>query len=160
NIFAAGASAGGIAALHAVPLQAADGSNSHLYITLEEISGRIPASSLRAPSSPVKGILSFAGAIMDTSLIGHNYPGVFCVHGTEDNVVPYSDGMIKINGVISPFQASGSEIICSHAARMGLKSFLIPDYGAGHDNFFKKGDIWKNDAIKFLYESITGPDLP
>lgn len=160
NIYIAGASAGGIAALHTVPIKADIGTGSELFRTLQKIDGRIPSSSLRAPSAQIKGILSFAGAIMDTNLIGQNYPGIFCVHGTEDNIVPFYDGMIQIRGVISPFEAYGSGIICSKAARMGLKSMLIADQGAGHDNFFKKGDIWKNDAIIFLYESVTGRNLP
>lgn len=139
NILLAGASAGAITALHAVPL----------YIQNAEFDGLMPG-----PHKNIRGILSFAGAIMDTSWITPEYPAVFSVHGTDDPIVPFSEGYIKIFNIISPMHAYGSEKINQILSDKGKLTYLIPDEGAGHDNFLYKSELWLDSAILFLEKSL------
>jgi len=154
NIFIAGTSAGGIAALHAIDLTSTGITLSKRSNKLFESRNAHSSMNLNAPEKQVRGILSFSGAIIDTNLVAEEYPFVFCVHGTDDRIVPFSAGSIQITGIISPFPAFGSEIICKLARDMGKEAVLIPDPGAGHDNYLKKGHLWKEEAIEFLYNSL------
>ena len=153
-IYVAGASAGAIAAIHAVPVSL-DGSSNPDIRMAADYHGNSFNNYLAGPSIPVKGIISFAGAILDTAWITPAYPEIFCVHGTADNVVPFSAGFVKINGKISPFTAFGSENIIKKAEKSGLSAVLISVEGAGHENFLNNPELWKTRAIDFLYSSIT-----
>ena len=159
NIFIAGASAGGIGALHAIPLNIRKSSNPDIEKISKTIEGDISMNQTRGPLVAVRGILSFAGAVFDTTWITSDYPDVFSVHGTSDNIVPFSEGFIHIANVISPLAAFGSELIHKQAATLGFNSVLIPDEGASHINFFKKPELWQEQAIVFLASSLWTDSL-
>ena len=160
NIFVAGSSAGAISALHAIPINFLDTNKQSLQEIIKKMEAYDSIDQTDSPMVPIRGILSFAGAILDTDWITPDYPDVFCIHGTSDNIVPYSDGFIQIANIISPLAAYGSEMIVNKASKMGLPAILIPDEGAGHDNFFNKTEPWKDQAIEFLFSSIQHSHHP
>lgn len=160
NIFVAGASAGAIAALHTVPLNKIGTKNERFLEITKKIQNRLDPDWQKGPELPVRGIISFAGAIIDSSWITLDYPDVFCVHGTADKIVPYSHGMIQIANVILPLEAFGSEIICEKTKELGINTVLIADEGFGHESFFTKTELWQDPAIQFLYSSMHKDNQP
>jgi len=160
NIYVAGFSAGAIGALHAIPIRFNESISKNFSEFTSMMDGTESADWNNDPLVPVRGILSFAGAIFDTAWITPQYPDIFCVHGTFDRIVPFSDGHIQIANFITPFSAYGSEIIYNTALNQGLTAVLIPDEGAGHDNFFTKPEIWQDQAIHFLYSTLDTSRSP
>jgi len=159
NIFIAGASAGAIGALHAIPINITESSNPVL-LSIAEKMGDVPGPNLDGPVVYPRGILSFAGAVLDTTWITPEYPPVLLVHGTSDHIVPYAEGFIQITNIISPMAAFGSGSIYEKLMNMGSSAVLIPAEGAGHDNFLKQSELWKNRAIEFLHSAIRAPYQP
>ena len=50
--------------------------------------------------------------------------------------------------------AYGSEKIHQILSDKGKLAYLIPDKGAGHDNFLYKSELWFDSAILFLEQSL------
>ena len=133
RIYLGGVSAGGFIALHhgyvdddsEIPAQI-DVTEAGLEGGLEGLSGNA------GYSSEVQGIFNIAGALQaaDYLNVGEN-ERLFSVHGTDDNTVPYGEGMISLMG-FNIIDVDGSAVIHEQAEELGLEHCLITVEGAGH----------------------------
>ncbi len=133
RIYLGGVSAGGFIALHhgyvdddsEIPAQV-DVTEAGLEGGLEGLSGNA------GYSSEVQGIFNIAGALQtaDYLNVGEN-ERLFSVHGTDDNTVPYGEGMISLMG-FNIIDVDGSAVIHEQAEALGLEHCLITVEGAGH----------------------------
>ncbi|SRR6056297_17876 len=81
--------------------------------------------------SNVQGVLSFAGAIFDTTIINSTDPPIASLHGLADNTVPVDRGQAV--GTVTTF---GSRLLHEQADRVGLQNVFTPLPGAGHFDFW------------------------
>lgn len=133
RIYLGGVSAGGFIALHhgyvdddsEIPAQI-DVTEAGLEGGLEGLSGNA------GYSSEVQGIFNIAGALQTADFlnVGEN-ERLFSVHGTDDNTVPYGEGMISLMG-FNIIDVDGSAVIHEQAEELGLEHCLITVEGAGH----------------------------
>lgn len=135
NIFIGGYSAGAITALHYAYLNSdaeirSIGGTSFLdYINdkggLEGNSGN------PGFSSAVKGVINISGALFDKNIIETNEPALFSIHGTQDLVVPYLNGVVDNTEIWT----SGSGVLHEYAKSIGLHSVLKTINGGEQDAF-------------------------
>lgn len=85
----------------------------------------------------VKGVIGFAGAVVDTAILSAADPKVplFFLHGTCDRVVPFSSGRVLQCADIAPFKFNvhGSEAMYRRAQTLGIPAQLHAVCGADHD---------------------------
>ena len=126
RIYLGGVSAGAFIALHhayvdediEIPAQI-DITESGLEGGLEGLSGN------PGYSSKVQGVFNIAGALQTTDFFnaGDN-ERLFSIHGTEDDTVPYGEGVISPGGV-NIIDVDGSSVIHEQAEELGLEHCLI-----------------------------------
>ena len=68
------------------------------------------------------------------------------MHGTEDDIVPYGDGMITLFGL--NMNIAGSESIHNRMLELGNQSSFLSWEGAGHTPFITSSD-YMDEAIEF-----------
>ncbi len=92
------------------------------------------------PAGRLKGIISLAGAVLDTTIIQQGAPALLHIHGDADRIVPYGYKR-AVNG-IAPFKMAGLETCRSIYARQQLH---FTEY------VFKKGGHtpWDRDDAMF-----------
>lgn len=134
NVFIGGYSAGAFTALHyghldsEQEIRAIGGSEMVTYVIqnggLEGNSGNPDV------SSEVKGVLNFAGAVTEISIIdSKSAPVLYSIHGTDDEVVPFGTGESNDTGIIT----HGSGPIHAAATTIGLIHELKEIKGGKHD---------------------------
>lgn len=79
-------------------------------------------------SSKVRGVINVAGSLHNASLIDAYEPSLFSVHGTADDIVPFTEG-VSGNSEIT---THGSGLIHSQADQIGLRNELVKIEGADH----------------------------
>lgn len=133
-IVVGGYSAGAFTGIHAAVLDEDD----TLPIFLQQIisnngglNGNTGSQENQSYSSEVQGVVSFAGAVFDTSFIDLNDPPIVSLHGLADQTVPVARGSSV--GTVTTF---GSELIHQRAENIGLPNFFTPIPGAGHVDFW------------------------
>jgi dienelactone hydrolase len=135
QIFAAGSSAGSIAALHLAYLDSAEVPG---YVNWHNVDTTFEGTSGNPGySSHVQGVISNWGAIGDTAWIKKGDVPIYCVHGTADSTIYYS--LIPAYG---PFRYSSKYIFLA-ARQKGVISGLRLFINAGHE---LNGDTTKQDS--------------
>lgn len=132
QIFIAGVSAGGFAALHAAYMQDdeivpfVDQSGNGLGGGVEGESGN------PGYSSDFLGVISVAGAIGDTTWIETGDKPACLAHGTGDTVVPFDSDMLVIGGVLDVSEVDGSNSIDQKLSALGIEHCFEIYEGQGH----------------------------
>ncbi len=135
NIFIGGYSAGAITALHYAYLssdteiRSIGGTDFLDYIN--EKGGLEGNSGNPDFSSQVKGVINISGALFDKNIIETNEPVLFSIHGTQDLVVPYLNGVVDNTEIWT----NGSGVLHEHANNIGLHSVLKTINGGEQDAF-------------------------
>ncbi len=133
RIYLGGVSAGGFIALHHGYVDDDSEIPAQIDVTKAGLEGGLEGLSGNAGySSEVQGIFNIAGALQtaDYLNVGEN-ERLFSVHGTDDNTVPYGEGMISLMG-FNIIDVDGSAVIHEQAEELGLEHCLITVEGAGH----------------------------
>ncbi len=95
----------------------------------------------------VSGVANMLGAIIDLDYIDKGEPLHVGIHGTEDDVVPYGEGYIKLLG-IPVFKLFGSSLVHQRALEEDIHSSFISVEGGGHGDFLKDGSPWLDSMIR------------
>ena len=133
RIYLGGVSAGAFIALHHAYVDVDSEIPAQIDITELGLEGGLEGlSGNPGYSSQVQGVFNIAGALqtVDYLNVGEN-ERLFSIHGTEDNTVPYGEGMISLMG-FNIIDVDGSAVIHEQAEELGLEHCLITVEGAGH----------------------------
>ena len=133
RIYLGGVSAGAFIALHHAYVDVDSEIPTQIDITELGLEGGLEGlSGNPGYSSQVQGVFNIAGALqtVDYLNVGEN-ERLFSIHGTEDNTVPYGEGMISLMG-FNIIDVDGSAVIHEQAEELGLEHCLITVEGAGH----------------------------
>lgn len=138
QIFFAGASAGGVTALHLAYLNTR--AEADMFIsdtaTLNQIGGLEGQSGNPGYSSEVKGVINLCGAMGFVEWIDAGEAPVISVHSRDDDAAPYAQGPLVFNGItIQGLTLDGSYRVDSAAQAQGIESHLLTWDTAGHIPF-------------------------
>lgn len=156
RIFFGGNSAGGILAEQLAYIDSAGECSSALCKVVNKY---LPDSSALPPHA-IRGILSLAGAVLDTNLIGTNAPDLLHIQGDGDRIVPYGYGR-PVSG-LAPFKLAG---LGASRARYVSQRLHYTEYvfkGGGHTPWDEDDKVLKvmlEQLIGFLYMEV-GPQTP
>ncbi len=109
----------------------------------------------------VSGVANMLGAAIDLDYIDEGEPIHVGIHGTEDDVVPYGEGFIKLLE-IPIFKVYGSSLVHQKAIEQNIHSSFISVEGGGHGDFLKDGSPWLdsmiNTTLKDFYDYVLCPE--
>jgi poly(3-hydroxybutyrate) depolymerase len=147
NVFLCGYSAGAVTAVHYANMQ------------IEEITTKMDTTGLGpietgeniSTSSSIKGYISFAGVIFDTTWIALNDVPFISFHGTNDATLPYTSGYAL--GMPTLPVVYGSYAIHTTADRLGITNKLIAYQNETHAFVETPGLLLSSldSAVTFLY---------
>ena len=124
RIIAGGISAGAISAIHAGYFDKISEVPSYMANDTAGLGGVEGNSGTPNYVSDPLGVLSFSGAIGDTSWIEEGDPAIISIHEEDDNVVPYLTQEVAVSGIPTGLVASGSGHIHLRAANVGVENEL------------------------------------
>ena len=133
-IVVGGYSAGAFTGIHAAMIDENDVLPAGLQGIIENnggLLGNTGSAENQSYSSEVQGVLSFAGAVFDTTLIDANDPPIASLHGLNDGTVPADRGR-----AVNTVTTFGSRLLHQRADRVGLTNVFQPISGAGHIDFW------------------------
>jgi poly(3-hydroxybutyrate) depolymerase len=145
RIYLVGASAGGIASLHASVLDQ-DEVPAYVDAALGEVEGNSGSTGV---SSRVQGLVSCWGAVTDTLNIDGDAPPIAAIHGTNDVTVPYQCGETPYGLTLC-----GGEAISTRAANIGITHELQLFQGAGHT--LSGNPVLLDSCFDFLADFLAG----
>lgn len=125
RIIAGGISAGAIAAIHSAYFDKISEIPAYMQDDTAGLGG--VAGNSGTPNYPhdAVGVLSFSGAIGDTSWIEPGDAALVSIHEEEDGVVPYHTQEVSVSGFPTGLIASGSGDIHVRAENVGLNQDLL-----------------------------------
>ena len=138
RIYVGGVSAGGIVAVNAAYLDLDSEIPNHLVEFIEENGGLEGNSGNEGYDSHFHGVLNLSGAIGDTHWLAAGDIPVVNVHGDQDTVVPYADGLITLFGL--NMQVYGSYSINETMLELGNISALYTFEGWDHTPFISSSE--------------------
>lgn len=100
-------------------------------------------------SSTVTGVINIAGALKTTTLINAGEPILFSVHGTNDEVVPYLEGISDNSGVTT----QGSGLIHPVLKQLGISNQLRTISGGDHGAFYECNDC-QSELRAFIFSHL------
>ena len=100
-------------------------------------------------NSRIHGVINIAGALISTDVLDAGEPGLYSVHGTADEVVPYSTGESDGSGV----STEGSGLIHPRASALGIPNELRRIDGGDHGAFFECDDCAAG-VRAFVYSNL------
>ena len=133
RIYAGGVSAGGIIAVNAAYLDQDSEIPDHLVDYIEENGGLEGNSGNDGYDSHFHGIINLCGAVGDYNWIAEGDIPIVSVHGDQDSIVPYGDGLITLFGL--NMQVYGSYVIHETMLALGNISALYTFVGEDHVPF-------------------------
>ena len=133
RIYAGGVSAGGIIAVNAAYLDQNSEIPDHLVDYIEENGGLEGNSGNEGYDSHYHGIINLCGAVGDYNWIAEGDIPIVSVHGDQDSIVPYGDGLITLFGL--NMQVYGSYVIHETMLALGNISALYTFVGEDHVPF-------------------------
>ena len=148
-IIAGGSSAGAISAIHLAYLDKISEILS-TGIDTTGLGGVEGLSGSSGYSSKADYIVNLCGAIGDTSWIEHSDVPIISMHGTNDNIVPYSTSMLSVSG-IPIMVVSGSASITKRCNDIGVENQFYTFKGAGHTPY----DVALNPTSYLPYMDTT-----
>ena len=151
-IFVGGASSGAITALSVAYFNEKDSVDMEDWMkpVLEDNGGFEGKSTLpfaEGYNYNVSGVANMLGAVVDLDYIDEGEPLVVSIHGTDDDVVPYGEGDIKLLN-IPVFRLYGSSLVHNKALEEGIHSSFISVEGGGHGGFLKDQNLpWLDSMV-------------
>jgi len=146
RIYAGGVSAGGISAVNAAYLDI----DSEIPVFIQDYiadNGGLEGNTGNPEySSEFHGIINLCGAIGHTDWIIEDDIPIVSLHGTEDSIVPYAEGMITLFGL--NMNIMGSYSIHNRMVELGNNSAFLSWEGAGHTPFVSS-DIYMDETVEF-----------
>ena len=133
RIYAGGVSAGGIIAVNAAYLDLNSEIPDFILQFIEENGGLEGSSGNEGYSSEFHGIINLCGAVGDPQWMVEGDVPIVNVHGDEDSIVPYGDGLITLFGL--NMQVYGSYVINEVMLNLGNQSALYTFEGLDHTPF-------------------------
>ena len=133
RIYAGGISAGGIAVVNAAYMDLESEIPSFIFDFVMENGGLEGNSGNEGYDSHFHGVLNLSGAVGDTAWLVTGDIPVVNVHGDQDSVVPYGDGLITLFGL--NMQVFGSYSINETMLNLGNISDLYTFEGWDHTPF-------------------------
>lgn len=82
-------------------------------------------------TTDVLGVLNMSGGMLDTAIIDTGEPLLISMHGTNDDTVPYGQGLAL--GFLPVF---GSQRLHNRAQNEGIESYLHTVQGGGHTDIY------------------------
>ena len=133
RIFAGGVSAGGIIAVNAAYLNLESEIPNSIVNYILENGGLEGNSGNQDYDSHFHGVINLCGAVGDYNWIVESDIPVVSIHGDEDTIVPYGDGLITLFGL--NMQVYGSYVINETMLALGNSSDLYTFEGYDHNPF-------------------------
>jgi acetyl esterase/lipase len=158
RIVVGGISAGAIAAIHSAYLDKITEVPSYMVDDTAGLGGVAGNSGTPNYTSDAIGVLSFSGAIGDTSWIEAGSPAIVSVHEELDNVVPFYTQEVSVSGFPTGLTASGSGDLHIRANNVGVPNALKEYPGVnGHVGYLSPIDQPALDFVTtFLADLVCG----
>ena len=131
RIYAGGISSGGIVAINAAYLNLESEIPASIVDYIDENGGLEGSSGNEGYDSHFHGIINLCGAIGDYNWIVEGDIPIVSIHGDEDTIVPYGDGLITLFGL--NMQVYGSYVINETMLSLGNSSDLYTFVGYDHN---------------------------
>ena len=159
-IFVAGASAGAITAMNVALLTNNTRPTFVHDLKLDQKFGKLESSGNNLHNTfKIKGIANLWGALYDLSVIKNNRIPIISFHGTEDDIVPYDEGIpfsfltSGIGGLLFD-KMYGSKSIHKKMDELHIHNKFYPIEGAGHSPF-QDPDGKLNQHYYFIQSKIN-----
>ena len=159
RIYAGGVSAGGIVAVNAAYMDQDSEIPDFIVDFIEENGGLEGTSGNEGYSSEFHGIINLCGAVGDYNWIVEGDIPVVSVHGDQDSIVPYGDGLITLFGL--NMQVYGSYVIHETMLALGNISALYTFVGEDHVPFIDSNaamDITVEFTRDFMVDLVCPAD--
>jgi len=158
RIIVGGISAGAIAAIHSAYLDKLSEVPAYMVGDTAGLGGVAGNSGTPEYGSESLGVLSFSGAIGDTSWIEAGDAAIVSIHEELDNVVPYLTQEVSVSGFPTGLIASGSRHIHLRADNVVLPNALKSYPGvANHVGYLSPIDQTALDfAMDFIGDLVCG----
>lgn len=133
HIYFMGSSAGAFIGLHYAYLDKWTEMPAAIDTNKASLSGGVEGNSGNPGySSTIHGVVSYSGALGDSSWMEPADVPVMSLHGTADQVVPYGSAVIVLVNVYSLMEVDGSSSIHERARNLGMNECLYTFHGADH----------------------------
>lgn len=99
-------------------------------------------------STDVLGVLNMSGGMFDAAMIDAGEPMLISMHGTNDDTVPYGQGL-----ALGFLPVSGSEVLHNRALAQNIDSYLHTILGGGHSNIYLD-PLYAEDFLNFFEISL------
>ena len=152
RIYAGGVSAGGIVAVNAAYLNLESEIPASIVDYIEENGGLEGNSGNGGYDSHFHGIINLCGAVGDYNWIVEGDIPIVSIHGDEDTIVPYGDGLITLFGL--NMQVYGSYVINETMLSLGNSSDLYTFEGYDH-NPFSGSDTNMDITVEFTRDFMA-----
>ena len=146
RIYAGGVSAGAISAVNAAYLDIEEEIPPFIYDYIIDSGGLEGFSGNEEYSSNFHGVINLCGAVGSTDWISEQDVPIVSLHGTDDQVVPYADGMITLFGL--NMSIMGSYSIHNRMIELDNNSSLLTWEGVDHTPFISSS-FYMNETIEF-----------
>ena len=146
RIYAGGVSAGAIVAVNAAYLDQESEIPSSLVNYINENGGLTGNSGNPEYDSHFHGVINLCGAVGNNEWIITGDIPIVSIHGTEDTIVPYGEGLITLFGL--NMEVFGSFIINETMLELGNNSALYTFVGEDH-NPFNNSDVAMDITVEF-----------
>ncbi len=146
RIYAGGVSAGAISAVNAAYLNLDIEIPEFIQSYIAENGGLEGNSGNPEYSSEFHGIINLCGAVGHTDWIIEDDIPIVSLHGTNDGVVPYGDGMITLFGL--NMNVMGSYAIHNRMIELGNNSAFLSWEGVDHTPFISSS-AFMDETIEF-----------
>ena len=159
RIYAGGISAGGITVVNAAYLNEESEIPDIIVDYVADNGGLEGLSGNEGYDSHFHGIINLCGAVGDDDWIVEGDIPIVSIHGDEDSIVPYGDGLITLFGL--NMQVYGSFVINETMHALGNESDLYTFYGYDHNPFNESGadmDVTVEFTSDFLLDVVCPAD--
>jgi hypothetical protein len=159
RIYAGGVSAGGIVAVNTAYLDQENEIPESIVDYVSENGGLEGLSGNEGYDSHFHGVINLCGAVGDYNWIIEGDLPIVSVHGTDDTIVPYGDGLITLFGL--DMQVYGSYSINETMLLLGNSSDLYTFEGYDHNPFNESNanmDITVNFTRDFMVDLVCSED--
>ena len=159
RIYAGGVSAGGIVAVNAAYLDQESEIPASLTDYIAENGGLEGNSGNDGYDSHFHGVINLCGAVGDYNWIVAGDIPIVNIHGDEDTVVPYGDGLITLFNL--NMQVYGSYVINETMLSLGNSSDLYTFEGYDHNPFNESNanmDITVEFTRDFMYDFVCSAE--
>ncbi|MFM1874826.1 MAG: hypothetical protein RL266_563 [Bacteroidota bacterium] len=159
RIIVGGISAGAIGAIHAAYFDEISEIPSYMENDTAGLGGVEGNSGTPGYSSEVLGVLSYSGAIGDSSWINQGDAPIISIHEDGDQTVPYNTTEVSVSGIPTGLTASGSRDIHARTRNVGVDNCLYTFAGVqNHVGYLQGGfnaDV-KQAVTDFLGNLVCG----